>query len=142
MSRATVLAEAIKDKLNGDTFSLSVEAVRSYRAIYSLKELKELHITVVAPSIDQKAVSRNSNTDEIVIAVVVQQQCSLTDNDKLDSLSDLLEEIGDQFRGVSFNNATWFATNISIPYDPDDLSERRVFTGVIHLRYQISWYKE
>jgi len=142
MSRATALAEAIKDNLNDDgDFSMEFTAVRAYRIFYSVKELKTLRVTVLSPVIEQSMISRRGNADVCGVDIVVQKYAKPTDTETLDALSDLVEEIGEFFRSTGHKKWVWLGTEIAVPYDLEDLSESFVFTSVIHLRYQITWVK-
>lgn len=144
MSRATVLAEKIKDNLNATTFSQVFVATRKYRALYSLKDLKTLTVTVVFMDSTQTAISRISSLDSISVAIIVQKQVDFNDNTATDLLSSLLEEISDHFRALEFTEAyaSWLSNSISVPFDPDDLTDDRLFTGVITLNYQVPWDNE
>ncbi len=142
MSRSSALADNIMRSLNGATFSMEFEAVRKYRAYYTLKEMKTLHVTVVMSLIDQQQLSRFNNLDMITTMVVVQKHVDHEDNNETDAMTGLLEEIGEHFRSVDFNFAQWIGTIIDIPWDPDDLSEKRIFTGMISLKHQIAWVKD
>jgi len=141
MSRASALAEAVKDILNTVEFSQEFTAIRAYRAFYSLKDLAVLKVTVLAPLTEQLIAGRKGNFDNITVEIVVQKQVDPTDNTALDLLADLVEEIAENFRGTRTKSWGWLGTEIAVPYDINDLSEWRVFTAVVRLRYQIAWIK-
>lgn len=141
MNRSSALAEAIKDILNAADYSLDFTAIRSYRAFYTLKDLKTLKVTVIAPAVEQAILARNSNTDIISVDIVIQRQVDPTNTDAIDTLADLVEEIAESFRGTRRKAWIWLGTKITTPYDMEDLSEWRCFTSVIQLQYQIAWVK-
>jgi len=140
MSRATVLAEAIKDGLNGETFDPEFTAIRAYRPPpYKLKDLKTIKVLVIIPTITQEAVSRIGSRDVISIDIVTMQQVDPTSGAAMDALFGLMEDIGAYLRGRNFGNAFWLRTVHTMPYDLEDLIEERVFTGVIQAQYMIGW---
>jgi len=141
MSRAIELAESITSILNTVEFSRSFTAIRSYRATFTIKELSTLHVVVVPSAIVQTPLGRGSNLDDITIDIVVLKQIDPTNNEELDSMMDLVQEIADHFRGSRSSLWQWVSTNILIPYDPEDLTDRRVFTSLIQLRYHLMWVK-
>lgn len=141
MNRSAAVAEAVKDILSAATYSLPFTATRDYRVFYSLKDLKTLRVTVIAPSVEQSIVSRNTNADIITVNIVIQKQVDPTDVAAIDLLADLVEEIAESFRGTRFKKWIWLGTKIVTPYDLEDLSEWRTFTSVIELQYQIAWTK-
>ena len=139
MSRSTALAEAVKNILNDNTYSLEFTAVRGYRLNYKYKELSALHVTVLATTVVQASISRVGNTDDISVDIVVQKQAKPDDNTTCDALSDLVEEIAESFRGTRYKKWPWLQTEISVPYDAEELSNSNVFAALITLHYQIAW---
>ena len=141
MSRATVLAEAIKDGLNDAEFDPSFTAVRSYRPLWELKDLKTLRVMVIVPTIIQETISRIGNLDTISVDIAIMKQVDPSDNDAVDILMGLVEDVAEYFRSTNFDNALWEKTLITIPYDISDLVESRVFYSVIRVQYRICWTK-
>lgn len=141
MSRYTVLGDAVVTSLNDASFSEDFTSTRRYRPIVELKELSDLTVTVIIPSVTQEISSRSLNTDIMIVDVLVQQQANADDNDEVDPLIDLCEEIGEHFRGVDFDYAMWVKTEVITTYDMEDLASFRVFSGLIRVTYRFSWRK-
>ena len=141
MSRLTVLGDAVVTSVNDATFSKDFTATRRYRPVVELKDLKDLTVTVIAPSLTQTIISRSSNTDSMIVDVLVQQQADPDNNTTTDVLLDLCEEIGEHFRGVNFSYACWESTEILSVYDMEDLSNFRMFSALVRLNYRSVWRK-
>lgn len=141
MNRSATVAEAVKDILSATGYSMAFTATRNYRVLYSLKDLKTLRVTVIAPLVDSVDISRSANIDIITVNIVIQKQVDPANVAAIDLLADLVEEIAESFRGTRFKKWIWLGTKIATPYDPEDLSEWRTFTSVIELQYQIAWVK-
>ncbi len=141
-SRAAAVAEGIKNLLTGSSFSQAFTAVRAYRALYLLKELKTLRVTVVTSLIETQQISRSGRLDIITSGVVVQKHVDHSNNEEADSLLSLLEEISEFISDVDYDRAIWIENTIVIPFDPDDLIQERIYTGVIQVKHQVAWIKD
>ncbi len=142
MSRAALVAEGIKNLLTGSSFSHDFTAVRKYKALYTLKELKTLRVTVMTSLIETQQISRSGRLDIITSGVVVQKNVDHSDNEEADSMLSLLEEISEFISESSYGSANWMENTIVIPFDADDLTQERVFTGVIQVKHQVAWIKD
>ena len=141
MSRLTALGDAVVTSLNDESFSEDFTSTRRYRPIIELKDLKDLTVTVIVPSLVQNITARKINTDDMVVDVLVQQQADPEDNAVMDALLDLCEKIGEHFRGLNFSPAYWRSTEILSTYDMEDLSTYRMFSALIRVNYRGAWRK-
>lgn len=139
MSRLTTLAEAIKDNLNDTTFSKKFNARRAYAPTYTLKQLKNVQVSVIAPLISQGRLTREAIRDVITVDIVIQQQVKMENNDEADKLSTLVEEIGDYLVTSAFGGARCKSVDTTSPYEMDDIGKYQVFTAVIRCEFEIVW---
>lgn len=139
MNRSSALAEAVKDVLNATDFDLKFTATRNYQVPYTLKQLKTLRVTVIAPVVEQQAISRIGNVDVINVHIVINRQINPADIDAIDILADFTEKVAEHFRGTRVKRWAWLETKVVIPYDSESLTQWRVFMSVIELQYQIAW---
>lgn len=141
MSRYTILGDAVVTSLNDATFSEDFTCTRKYRPITKLKELSDLTVTVLIPSVTQKISSRSLNTDTMIVDILVQQQANADDNNVVDALIDLCEELAEHFRDVDFDYAMWVQTEVITTYDMEDLADYRMFSGLTRVTYRHVWRK-
>ena len=141
MSRSSALAEAVKDVINANEYSVEFTATRGYRVFYNIKEVKDLKVTVIAPIVEEQIVSRSGNFSDVTIDIILKKQVDPSSNDDMDALCDLTEEITDSLRGTRQKKWIWLESKITVPYDIEDLSSRNIFTSVISLKYRVGWVK-
>ena len=82
----TDIAEAVKDELNGGSFSQTFTAERHYKPAFDLPDMKTLHVTVVPKGLDMQATTRTSAQHDVQIDVAVQKKFTAGDNAELDPL--------------------------------------------------------
>ncbi len=141
MSRGSVLGDAIVTAVNDATFTLKFVAERKYIELFTEKSLKKLNVTVLTPTVTQETGSRGTGKDTQFITILVSKNVNPNDVTKVDELATVAEEIADFFRLTMYGSAVWMGSTITIPYDTEDLKDRRVFVSAIHLQYSISWRK-
>ena len=141
MSRYTDLGDAVVTSLNDETFSIDFTSTRKYRPVMELKELSTLTVTILTPSVTQEITSRSTNNDMMLVDVLVQKQSNPDDNSDTDLLMDLLEELAEHFRDVHFSSSRWVRTEIISTYDIEDLSDYRLFSGLVRVTYEQHWVK-
>jgi len=146
VSRPPILAEAVKDGLNGESFSQGFTAIRAYRPVFTLKEMRTLRVTVITPSVEQTVISRVGSADTISVDILIQKKITSTSNTNVDTMVDLVEEISAYLRGTNFPfsgtiNFQWVSSKIDPICDFDDLMHYNVFTSLIHVEYYIAWRK-
>ena len=140
MAVMTNIADAIVAALNVATFSQPVTAVRHYLPRFDLPELQALHVSVVPKGVTQEMADRTRGQGDYSVDVAVQQKLQTADNAEIDALTNLVEEIGDHFRGRrldSYPDAIWVRTEQSILYAPEHLAELRQFTSVVTFTFRV-----
>ena len=100
MSVITDIAEAVKDALNGGTFSLAFTAERHYQPLFELPEMKTLHVTVVPKSMVVQSGARDRNQHDYQVDIAVQKKLDAGDNAEIDPTKALVVVVEDQGRRV------------------------------------------
>jgi hypothetical protein len=140
MATITDIADAVVTELNGHTFSQTLTAVRYYRPVFDLGEMKTLHVSVVPKGVTIERADRSHNQYDFAIDVAVQKKLSSGDATELDPLMSLVEEIADFFRLrrlASCSSAIWVRTDNVPVYAPEHLEEFRQFTSVLTLTFRV-----
>lgn len=148
MGNMSEISEAVKDFINGQTYSETFTAVRRYAPQYDLDDLTELIVTVVPATATAQTISRSAATYEIGIDIGVQKKlpsgidCDLPEN--VDGLMDLVEEIEESVRFQSFAldggpNAFWVRSERDMAYIPEHMMGKpQTFTGVFRVFYKVT----
>ena len=135
---AKLVAEAVKDALNSGTFSQTFTAIRAYRPLFDLPEMKDLHVTVVPKDVVESMASRHSVQQDVRVDVAVQQK--VTSDAEADVLMGLVQEIA-QFvrftRLTTMPSAAWLETENSPIYAPEHLEKLSQFTSVLTVTYRL-----
>ena len=139
------IADAMVAVLNDATLSQPVTAVRHYLPEFDLKEMDELHVSVVPAELDEEIADRSRDRAEYKIHVAVQKRVSKQeppglDTAAIDGLMRLVEEIDDLFRHkplAGYENAHWVKTENKPIYDPKHLKEHGQFTSLLAFTYQV-----
>ena len=139
MSVVIDIADALTTLLNGHAFSEEFEAVREYRPLVDLAELKDLRVTVVPKSNTTVPIDRSRVQHDVEVDVVVQQKLEDADNDELDGLMSLVEEIAGflKFKRLESVGALWLKTANEPIFAPDHLEQLRQFTSVLTVTYRV-----
>ena len=142
MAVVTDIAEAVKDELNGGSFSQSFTAERHYQPVFELPEMKTLHVTVVPKGMTINPASRGLIQHDYQIDIAVQKKFSTGDggNTELDALMTLVEEIGDFFRRRRLSglpNAACVKIENTPIYAAEHMEQLRQFTSVITLTFRV-----
>ena len=140
MATITDIADAVVTELNGHSFSQTLTAVRYYRPVFDLGEMKTLHVSVVPKGVTIERADRSHNQYDFAIDVAVQKKFSSGDATELDPLMSLVEEIADFFRLrrlTSYTAAIWVRTDNVPVYAPEHLEEFRQFTSVLTLTFRV-----
>ena len=133
------IADAVVAALNGASLSQEVTAVRHYLPEFDLKEMDQLHVSVVPAELDEEIADRTRDKAEYKIHVAVQKRVTKQDPPGLDTtaiddLMTLVEEIDDLFRHKplsGFEQAHWLKTENKPIYDPKHLKENGQFTSLL-----------
>lgn len=146
-SMLIAIAEAVKDELNA-AYAAQFTAIREYRPVFTLEELTTLRCTVVPrqESSQGPAADRGSDVFEYAVDVALQQKLAdPADLAEKDALMFLAEQIGDLFRGKTMDPPDARCIRVgnevgkkpeNVPYLPDDLESRHVFSAVVTLFWQ------
>jgi hypothetical protein len=142
-SLVTNLADAVAAELNAappGTFDLPLVAVRHYRPVFELVELKTLRVSVVPKKIEITGLSRTTNQHEVTIDVAVQKKVTEGDTAELDGLMSLVERVGDYLRLRRLSampTAIWSKTENAPVYSPEHLEQKQVFTSVLSVTFKV-----
>ncbi len=145
-STIIAIADAMVQTLGGATLSQPVTAVRHYLPEFDLKEMDELHVSVVPAELDEEMADRSRDRAEYKIHVAVQKRVTKQDPPGLDTavidgLMRLVEEIDDLFRHKSlagYEQAHWVKTENKPIYDPKHLKEHGQFTSLLALTFRVT----
>jgi hypothetical protein len=128
------IADAVAAALNGTGFSQIFTAQRAYVPTFDLKDMKDLHVTVVPRSLEMAAAARGFEITDLQIDVAVQRKLATTDLAEIDALLGLVQEIAEFVRTTrQFGDASWVRTENVPIYSPQHLSEWGQFTSVLTL---------
>lgn len=135
------IADAVVAALNAapnGTFSHAFTAVRHYLPVFDLKEMKDLHVTVVPKGVEMSMAGRGLMQTDLQIDLAVQKKLFIADNSEIDSLMNLMQEIYEFVRARGrFGQAAWIRTENVPIYSPEHLSELRQFTSVLTLTLRV-----
>lgn len=144
-STIIAIADAMVQTLGGATLSQPVTAVRHYLPEFDLKEMDELHVSVVPAELDEEMADRSRDRAEYKIHVAVQKRVAKQnppglDTVAIDGLMCLVEEIDDLFRHkplAGYEQAHWAKTENKPIYDPKHLKEHNQFTSLLVLTFRV-----
>ena len=142
-SSSILIAEAVKDSLNGKSFTQAFTAERLYRAINDLKDLKTLKVSVVPRTLGSTVVSRSEFSNLVETDIAIQKKLTLSEfatNTAPDALMNLVQEIIDFFNGLALatlSAAKWISTVSDPIYAPEHYDGFRQFTSVITVAYDL-----
>lgn len=144
------IADAVAATLNAATLSQAFVAQRSYIPVHEIKDLVDLHVTVVPSEMDAALLDRQGRKlrsymiDVGIQKVVGRGPMSNQDfNDGADPLMILSEEITNLFDrqhlAIAYDTINLLCTEVkNMPiYSPHHLDEQRVFTSVVRLTFKV-----
>ena len=138
MSTIADIAEAVVTALNGHTFCQPFTAARAYRAAFDLKDMKDLHLTVVPKGVEMSTAGRGLSQSDVQVDIGVQKKLSAADNTEIDALMGLVQEIAEFVRSTGqFGDARWVRTENLPIYSQEHLAELRQFTSVLTLTLRV-----
>jgi len=138
MALVADIAEAIVGALNGHTFSRPVVAARAYRPIFDLKDMTDLHVTVVPKGVELTTAGRGLAQSDVQIDIGVQKNLAAGDNGEIDALIGLVQEIAEFIRATGrFGDAAWVKTENTPIYSQEHLGELRQFTSALTLTLRV-----
>jgi hypothetical protein len=132
------IAEAVVTALNGHTFSQPFTAARAYRPVFDLKDMTDLHVTVVPKGVELTAAGRGLAQSDVQIDIGVQKKLAAGDNAEIDALVGLVQETAEFVRATGrFGEAAWVKTENAPIYSQEHLGELRQFTSVLTLTLRV-----
>jgi len=138
MAMIADIAGAVVTALNGHTFSQPFTAARAYLPVFDLKDMKDLHVTVVPRGVEMTTAGRGLAASDIQIDVAVQKKLTGADNAEIDTLMGLVQEIAEFIRSTGrFGDGSWVRTENVPIYSPEHLGELRQFTSVLTLTLKV-----
>ena len=138
MAMIADIAGAVVTALNGHTFSQPFTAARAYRPVFDLKEMTDLHVTVVPKGVELTTAGRGLAQSDVQIDIGVQKKLAGGDNAEIDALMGLVQEIAEFVRGTGrFGDAAWVKTENTPVYSQEHLGELRQFTSVLTLTLRV-----
>jgi choline dehydrogenase-like flavoprotein len=85
MAQITDIADAVVTALNGQSFSQPFTAARAYRPAFDLREMKDLHVTVVPKGVELTTAGRGLAQSDVQIDIGVQQKLATGDDAEIDA---------------------------------------------------------
>ena len=138
MAMIADIAGAVVTALNGHSFSMPFTAQRAYLPVFDLKDMKDLHVTVVPRGVEMTTAGRGLAASDIQIDVAVQKKLTSADNAEIDALMALVQEIAEFIRSTGrFGDGSWVRTENVPIYSPEHLGELRQFTSVLTLTLKV-----
>jgi hypothetical protein len=135
------VADAIVKELNDHRFSADFIAERRYLPILELKEMGELHVTVLMQGVIASVISKDGTADrDLQIQIAIQKKLLKIEEDgEVDELMGLAEEIIAHLASIETFGGAWCRMIENSPtYQREDLSTLRQFTSVIVLSLKIA----
>jgi len=131
------IVDAVVTALNGHSFSRPFTAKRHYVPTFDLKEMKNLHVTVVPRGVEMTNASRLAFQSGVQIDIGIQQKFPADpagDSVAIDALMGLVEEVADFIRATGrFGDGAWVKMENTPIYSPEHLEQLRQFTSVLTL---------
>lgn len=136
------LVDAVAAELNEGTFSEPLTAECLTDPDRELEELQTLRVDVLKGSKESEAISRCVLQGDYTIEIVVRQKADGDPAELVRRLESLVEEI-DRFFSLPprrlrlYQAAAWKASKLIYCYSVKMVRNRRQFTGLLQLTYQI-----
>jgi len=141
LSTVLNIADAVVAELNSATLSQSVQAVRLFVPNFDLKDMKDLHVSVVPRELHVRGLDRHRNSYDAAIDLAVQKKFKKGDAAEIDPLVGLAEEIADLFRLkrlTSFPGAVWVGTDHRVLYSREHWDQFNQFTSLLTLTFRVA----
>jgi len=130
MSSIIAIADAVVTELNAHNFSQPLTAVRHYVPTFDLKDMQDLHVSVVPRGVEISTAGRGIVQRGIQVDIGVQKK--IAGDAEIDGMMSLVDEIAEFFRAKRrFGSALWVKTANFPIYSPEHLHELRQFTSVL-----------
>lgn len=146
MAVITDIADAVVATLNRALLSQPLVAKRYYLPEFDLKDMDQIHVSVVPAELEEEIADRSRDRAEYKIHVAVQKRVTKQDPPGLDgatidALMQLVQEIDDCFRHKTlfgYEAAAWTKTENKPIYDPKHLKEHGQFTSLLVLTFRVT----
>ena len=113
-------------------------AARSYLPVFDLKDMKDLHVTVVPRGTEMSTAGRAIAQSDVQIDIAVQKKLTVADAAEIDALMGLVQEIAEFVRTTGrFGPSSWVKTENVPIYSAEHLAELRQFTSVLTLTLRV-----
>ena len=133
-------AQAVTDYLNGQTWSLTFEAVRVWRPLHTLEQLKTLRVYVMPTTVELERTARKSIFQaSYTVSIGIRQVVNAADNATIDPLDQLHDEIMDKLAEdstPSMANCRWMSMQFEPLWNPENLNEDQLYSSVSNHIYQ------
>jgi len=133
------LADQVVLTLNDGGYQPAFTAVRKLFPFYELKDLTQLHVTVLPKSVNMAVSTRTKDELDYQIDVAVQKTVKTPDDAEINSLMQLALAIAKSFRGKVYPdfNAVCIKQSIDPLYSIEHIQPPSVFTSVITLDFKV-----
>ena len=139
-ARVTDIADAVVFELNGGSFSQAFTAERAYQPVFDLKDMKDLHVTVVPKSVTTAMASRADDQVDCAVDIGIQKKLTSGDNAEIDALMALVQEIAGFLNRrplAAAGDVVWVQTTNEPIFSPEHLEQLRQFTSVLTVTYRV-----
>ena len=144
MATVIDIADAVVTALNGadgpkqGNPPVGLSAVRAYRPVYDLKDMKDLRVTVVPKGVEMEMAGRGLLQSDVQVDVAVQKKLASGDNAEIDSLMSFVEEVAEFIRAQGrLAGAAWVKTENLPIYSLEHMEQLRQFTSVLTLTFRV-----
>jgi len=140
VSAVTDIADAVAFELNGGSFSQAFEARRAYQPTFDLKDMKDLHVTVVPKSVTTAMASRADDQVDCAIDIGIQKKLGQEADADADALMALVEEISaflNRRQLAAAPDVIWVSTANEPIFSPEHFEQLRQFTSVLTVTYRV-----
>lgn len=137
----TLIAEAVKDELNAATLSMAFTAERLYVPTFRLKDMKTLHVTVVARSWKEEPLDRGGvNTMKYAVDVGIQKKLTAVEPAEIDPLMLLSQDVAKHFNRkvlATTPKAIYVSAENNPVFSQEHMDQLRQFTSVVTLNFRV-----
>lgn len=142
MSIATDLADAVVQELNAkEDWPIPLVAQRLAAPRKEIKDLDTLAVSVIPASIEYRREARGRLCYTVVVDVGIQKHLDGTQTDAVAELGSLVDCVARYMtaRTLAAKPAAKHTGTVNDPlYIPEHLLQKRVFTSVVSLKYQLT----
>ena len=143
-SEAATITQAVVDDLNGQAWPVTFSAERKYLKPLERERMGDtVYVHAFPLTFDQQKASRNKNSREYGVAVIVRQSVDPAETAGVDDLIETTEKMSDRYQNLKrIGNATVESVEPAGQggelYDANQLATDRVFVGGIILNLKMT----